>query len=108
MCSSLCARQSALSGHAALCCDECAAACETLPDDKEMAACAKACRNCAKECLEISKMMAKSHSRLRIALVSHRLLVNWPATGVNRNFQCSHVHDDDGASHRGRRYGLSR
>ena len=61
MCASLCARQSALSVHACECCakcyDDCAAACEKMPDDKQMAACAKACRNCAKECSAMAKML---------------------------------------------------
>ena len=53
-CATLCARQSQLARPMlecrATCCDECAAECEKSPNDKHMVACAKSCRNCAKEC----------------------------------------------------------
>ena len=61
-CSTLCARQSPLAKHmlecTVKCCDDCAAACEKSPDDKHMAACAKSCRDCAKECRAMIKHMA--------------------------------------------------
>ena len=60
-CSTLCARQSPLARHMLECCEkcctECAAACEKLPDDKHMAACAKSCRACAKECHALLKIL---------------------------------------------------
>ena len=43
----------------AKCCDECAAACEKFKDDKHMAAFAKACRDCSKECGEMLKHLGK-------------------------------------------------
>ena len=61
MCASLCARQSDLCAHGCeccvKCCNDCAAACEKFPDDKQMAACARFCRNCIKECTAMSKAM---------------------------------------------------
>lgn len=58
----LSARKSPLAGPAceccAVCCDACAAACEKVPDDEHMAACAKACRTCAESCREMAKMVA--------------------------------------------------
>ena len=57
----LSARQSSYAKHACECCakcnDECAAACEKFADDKHMAACAKSCRDCAKECRTMIKHM---------------------------------------------------
>jgi hypothetical protein len=62
-CSTLCARQSPLACSmlqcTAKCCDERAAACEQLSDDKHMAACARSCRDCAKECRERLKHLGK-------------------------------------------------
>ena len=54
---SLVARHSPFAAHACECCikctEACATACEKFPDDKHMAACAKACRDCAKACKEM-------------------------------------------------------
>ena len=51
------ARHSPFAAHACECCikctEACATACEKFPDDKHMAACAKACRDCAKACKEM-------------------------------------------------------
>lgn len=53
----LVARHSPFAAHACECCikctEACATACEKFPDDKHMAACAKACRDCAKACKEM-------------------------------------------------------
>ena len=58
----LSARQSPFAAAACECCakcnDECATACEKFPDDKHMAACAKACRECAKACRDMIKHLA--------------------------------------------------
>ena len=58
----LSARHSPYAAAACECCakcnDDCAAACEKFPDDKQMAMCAKACRDCAKACREMIKHMA--------------------------------------------------
>lgn len=60
-CATLCARQSPLAGPmlecCAECCDRCAEECEKSPDDKHMAACAKACRECAKTCRDQAKAL---------------------------------------------------
>ena len=58
-CATLCARQSPLARPMLECCDECAAACEKSADDKHMAACAKSCRDCSKECREMLKHLGK-------------------------------------------------
>ena len=58
----LSARHSPYAKHACECCakcnDECAAACEKFADDKHMAACAKSCRDCAKECRAMIKHLS--------------------------------------------------
>ncbi len=62
-CSTLCARESSLARPmlecCATCCDQCAAACEKTPDDKHMAACAKSCRDCVKDCREMLAQLGK-------------------------------------------------
>jgi hypothetical protein len=62
-CSTLCARQSPLARPmlecCVTCCDECAVACAKVTDDKHMAACAKSCRDCSKECRAMLKHLGK-------------------------------------------------
>jgi gas vesicle protein len=62
MTAALVARRGPFAAHAVECCvkctEACAAACEKFPDDKQMAACAKACRDCLKACREAAKHLA--------------------------------------------------